>query len=88
MVMAHLIRVRCAHKYDRPFFWHFPATTRVHLAEEELDEDRKGPQEGIVHILIHDGDLFAVRIHLFGHFGGWSRGANSRKRTAMELMYG
>ena len=65
----YLIRVRCAHEDDRAFFRHFPTTTRMYLAEEELHQDRERPQEGIVDIGVHDRQLRAFRILLRGHLG-------------------
>jgi hypothetical protein len=70
-IASYLVRMRGAHEDDRAFLWHFPATPRMHFSEEELYQDRKRPQEGVVDIFVHDGELLALRIPLLGRHRGY-----------------
>lgn len=65
LYISYLVRVGRADENDGTFFWHFPATTWMHLSEEELHQDRECPQESIVDIFVHDCQLRALRILLF-----------------------
>lgn len=43
-----LVGMRGGHDQDGTFSWHFPGTAWVHFAEEEVNQHREGPEEGIV----------------------------------------
>jgi len=89
--MSYLVRVRCAHKDNGAFLWHLPTTPRVHFSEEELHQDRERPQEGIVHVFIHDGELLALRVSLLGRHGGYLNheyAADERKEYNMRRRKG
>lgn len=62
--------MRGAHEDDGALLWHFPATPGVHFSEEELYQNGKSPQKSIVEIYVHDGELLASRISLFGRHDG------------------
>lgn len=62
--------MRGAHENDGTLLWHLPATPRMDFSEEELDENRECPQKGIVDILVHNGELLAFCISLFGRHDG------------------
>jgi hypothetical protein len=51
--MPYLVGVRRAHEDDGPIFGYLPATPGVDFAEEELDQDREGPEEGVVDKFVH-----------------------------------
>ncbi len=59
-MIAYLICMRCAHKNDWPFLGNLPATPRVHLSEEEFNQDGEDPQKPIVEIFVHGRELVAL----------------------------
>ncbi len=52
--------MRRAHKNDWPFLGNLPATPRVHLSEEEFNQDGEDPQKPIVEIFVHGRELVAL----------------------------
>ena len=63
--------MRGAHEDDGALLWHFPTTPGVDFSEEELYQNGKGPQKSIVEVYVHDGELLASRISLFGRHDGY-----------------
>lgn len=67
--MPYLVGVRRAHEYNRSILGHLPATPGVDFAEEELDQNGEGPEEGIVDVFVH-GRNRLLAFCLFHHAGG------------------
>lgn len=59
--MSYLVGVRRAHENDGAIFGYLPATPGVHFAEEQLDQYRERPEEGIVDIFVHSRNGLLAR---------------------------
>ena len=63
--MPYLIGVRRTHKDNWTLLGYLPAAPGVHLAKEELHQNGKGPEEGIVGKFVHgrNGLLALCLVH-------------------------
>lgn len=83
--MAHLVGVWRAHKDNRTILRHLPATPGVHFAEEELHQNRKCPEKGVVNVFVHlRNGLLALL--LVRHIGSAASRLCSKKR--LWYVYG
>ena len=54
---AYLVGVRSGDEKDRAVTGHLPGTARVHLAEKEVDQDRHGPEKGVIFPVAYGGEV-------------------------------
>jgi len=50
---AYLVSMRSSDEDYRTPPWYFPRSSRMHLAEEQVDQDGEGPEEYIVYPIRH-----------------------------------